>query len=170
MQSLLEVLHAARDLAPTSASGLQAIARAPALATGNSLVVKPAEQASLTMLRTAELALEAGLPEGVLNVVPGLGEKAGKALALHMDVDAIVFTAGIGENSAMCRQRTLQRLDYLGARLDDDLNRDAHVSHASPVAEVSHRHSRVRLLVVKTDEVLEALGHHVLTDEAARWV
>ncbi|MAW79495.1 MAG: aldehyde dehydrogenase PuuC [Parvularcula sp.] len=65
---------------------------APALATGNSLVVKPAEQASLTMLRTAELALEAGLPEGVLNVVPGLGEKAGKALALHMDVDAIVFT------------------------------------------------------------------------------
>ncbi|WP_375202590.1 aldehyde dehydrogenase [Hyphococcus sp.] len=65
---------------------------APALATGNSIVVKPAEQASLTMLRTAELAMEAGLPEGVLNVVPGLGEKAGKALALHMDVDAIVFT------------------------------------------------------------------------------
>ncbi len=65
---------------------------APALATGNSMVVKPAEQASLTMLRAAELGLEAGLPEGVLNVVPGLGEKAGKALALHMDVDAIVFT------------------------------------------------------------------------------
>ena len=65
---------------------------APALTTGNSIVIKPAEQASLTMLRTAELAMEAGLPEGVLNVVPGLGEKAGKALALHMDVDAIVFT------------------------------------------------------------------------------
>jgi len=65
---------------------------APALATGNSIVIKPAEQASLTMLRTAELAMEAGLPEGVMNVVPGLGEKAGKALALHMDVDGIVFT------------------------------------------------------------------------------
>lgn len=65
---------------------------APALATGNSLVIKPAEQASLTMLRTAELAIEAGLPEGVLNVAPGLGETAGKALALHMDVDGIVFT------------------------------------------------------------------------------
>ena len=65
---------------------------APALATGNSIVMKPAEQASLTMLRAAELASEAGLPDGVLNVVPGEGAKAGKALALHMDVDGIVFT------------------------------------------------------------------------------
>jgi len=65
---------------------------APALATGNSIVMKPAEQASLTMIRTAELAAEAGLPDGVLNVVPGDGVSAGKALALHMDVDSIVFT------------------------------------------------------------------------------
>ncbi|WP_411820116.1 aldehyde dehydrogenase [Hyphococcus formosus] len=65
---------------------------APALATGNSVIMKPAEQASLTMLRAAELAQEAGIPAGVLNVVPGDGAKAGKALALHMDVDALVFT------------------------------------------------------------------------------
>ncbi len=65
---------------------------APALATGNSIVMKPAEQASLTMLRAAELAAEAGLPEGVLNVVPGDGAAAGKSLALHMDVDSVVFT------------------------------------------------------------------------------
>ena len=65
---------------------------APALATGNSVIMKPAEQASLTMLRAAELAAEAGLPEGVLNVVPGEGATAGKALALHMDVDSVVFT------------------------------------------------------------------------------
>ncbi len=65
---------------------------APALAAGNSVVLKPAEQSPFSALRLAELALEAGLPEGVLNVVPGLGEAAGKALGLHMDVDCLAFT------------------------------------------------------------------------------
>ncbi|WP_375739688.1 aldehyde dehydrogenase [Pseudomonas boanensis] len=65
---------------------------APALAAGNSVVLKPAEQSPFSALRLAELALEAGLPEGVLNVVPGLGEHAGKALGLHPDVDCLVFT------------------------------------------------------------------------------
>lgn len=64
----------------------------PALAAGNSVVVKPPEQASLTTLRIAELALEAGVPEGVFNVVPGLGHVAGKAIGLHSDVDAVSFT------------------------------------------------------------------------------
>ncbi|MFA5121854.1 aldehyde dehydrogenase [Zavarzinia sp.] len=64
----------------------------PALATGNSVVLKPAEQSPLSALRLAELASEAGLPEGVLNVVPGFGETAGAALGLHMDVDAVTFT------------------------------------------------------------------------------
>ena len=65
---------------------------APALAAGNSVVLKPAEQSPFSALRLAELALEAGIPEGVLNVVPGLGESAGKALGLHMDVDCLAFT------------------------------------------------------------------------------
>ncbi|MDD2089702.1 aldehyde dehydrogenase [Pseudomonas guariconensis] len=65
---------------------------APALAAGNSVVLKPAEQSPFSALRLAELALEAGLPEGVLNVVTGLGEQAGKALGLHPDVDCLVFT------------------------------------------------------------------------------
>ncbi|HNC16346.1 MAG TPA: aldehyde dehydrogenase family protein, partial [Solirubrobacterales bacterium] len=65
---------------------------APALAAGNSIVLKPAEQSSLAAIRLAELASEAGLPDGVLNVVPGTGEKAGRSLGLHMDVDAITFT------------------------------------------------------------------------------
>lgn len=65
---------------------------APALATGNSVVVKPAEQAPLPVIALAELAAEAGLPDGVFNVVPGRGERAGKALGLHMDVDKIAFT------------------------------------------------------------------------------
>lgn len=65
---------------------------APALAAGNSVVLKPAEQSPLSALRLAELAMEAGLPEGVLNVVPGLGETAGQALGRHMDVDCLAFT------------------------------------------------------------------------------
>jgi 4-guanidinobutyraldehyde dehydrogenase/NAD-dependent aldehyde dehydrogenase len=64
----------------------------PALATGNSVVLKPSEKSPLTALRVAELALESGLPEGVLNVVPGFGHTAGEALALHMDVDCVAFT------------------------------------------------------------------------------
>jgi gamma-glutamyl-gamma-aminobutyraldehyde dehydrogenase len=69
---------------------------APALATGNSIVLKPAEQSPLTALKLGQLALEAGVPDGVLNVAPGFGESAGQALARHMDVDLIAFT-GSGE-------------------------------------------------------------------------
>lgn len=65
---------------------------APALAAGNSVVLKPAEQSPFSALRLGELALEAGLPAGVLNVLPGLGEQVGKALGLHQDVDCLVFT------------------------------------------------------------------------------
>ena len=65
---------------------------APALAAGNSIVLKPAETASLTLLKLAELALEAGVPPGVFNVVTGPGRVTGEALALSMDVDVMVFT------------------------------------------------------------------------------
>jgi 4-guanidinobutyraldehyde dehydrogenase / NAD-dependent aldehyde dehydrogenase len=64
----------------------------PVLAAGNSMVLKPSEKSPLTALKVAELAIEAGIPAGVLNVVPGLGQTAGKALALHMDVDCVAFT------------------------------------------------------------------------------
>ncbi len=69
---------------------------APALAAGNTVVLKPAEIASLSLLRLAELALEAGMPEGVFNVVTGKGSVTGKALGLHMDVDALAFTGSGG--------------------------------------------------------------------------
>ena len=65
---------------------------APAVAAGNSVIVKPAELTSLSTIRMAELAAEAGIPAGVLNVVPGLGETAGQALGRHMDVDMVSFT------------------------------------------------------------------------------
>ena len=64
----------------------------PALATGNSVILKPAEQSPLTALRLGELAAEAGLPDGVLQVVPGFGETAGQAIGRHSDVDMITFT------------------------------------------------------------------------------
>jgi acyl-CoA reductase-like NAD-dependent aldehyde dehydrogenase len=64
----------------------------PVLAAGNSLVLKPSEKSPLTAIRIAALAHEAGIPEGVFNVVPGLGHEAGKALASSMDVDCIAFT------------------------------------------------------------------------------
>jgi acyl-CoA reductase-like NAD-dependent aldehyde dehydrogenase len=65
---------------------------APALAAANSVVVKPAKQTPLSMLRLAEIITQAGLPEGVLNVVPGFGSDAGRALGLHNEVDKIGFT------------------------------------------------------------------------------
>ncbi|MGE8411491.1 MAG: aldehyde dehydrogenase [Pseudomonas sp.] len=65
---------------------------APALAVGNSFILKPSEKSPLTAIRIAQLALEAGIPKGVFNVLPGYGHTVGKALALHMDVDVLAFT------------------------------------------------------------------------------
>ena len=65
---------------------------APALAAGNSVIVKPAEQTSLTALRLAELAIDAGIPRGVLSVIPGMGPDVGEPIGLHPDVDMVSFT------------------------------------------------------------------------------
>ena len=69
---------------------------APALAMGNSLILKPSEKSPLTAIRLASLAKEAGIPDGVFNVLPGFGQTAGSALALHMDIDTLVFTGSTG--------------------------------------------------------------------------
>lgn len=71
---------------------MQAWKWGPALAAGNTVVLKPAEQTPLTALRVGELAMEAGFPDGVVNIVPGYGPTAGAALSSHMDVDKIAFT------------------------------------------------------------------------------
>lgn len=84
-----------------------------------------------------------------------LRKQIGAYAAAMGGVDAIAFTGGIGENSALVRHRTLQRLDFLGARLDEDGNRDASVSPARPVARIDERNSRVALLVVSCDEQRE---------------
>ncbi len=80
----------------------------PALAAGNSVVLKPSEKSPLTGLRMAELAVQAGLPPGVFNVVTGHGHEAGEALAMHMDVDAIGFTGStrVGRRMLDCAGRS----------------------------------------------------------------
>jgi gamma-glutamyl-gamma-aminobutyraldehyde dehydrogenase/4-guanidinobutyraldehyde dehydrogenase/NAD-dependent aldehyde dehydrogenase len=85
---------------------------APALAAGNSVVLKPSEKSPLTALRLAELALVAGIPAGVFNVAPGFGPEAGSPLALHMDVDCIAFTGStrVGKQiHVMAGQSNLKR-------------------------------------------------------------
>jgi acyl-CoA reductase-like NAD-dependent aldehyde dehydrogenase len=74
---------------------------APALAAGNCVVIKPSEWSSRSAIRLAQLAIEAGLPPGVLNVVPGVGETVGRALGLHGDVDMISFTGSTGVGKLM---------------------------------------------------------------------
>jgi acetate kinase len=84
-------------------------------------------------------------------------------------VDAIVFTGGIGENSALMRHRVCQRLDYLGAQLDEDRNRDVSLSPEAPVGRLSTESSRVQLLAVATDEAREiARQVAALVDEQDR--
>lgn len=74
---------------------------APALAAGNTVVLKPAPQTPLSSLRLAELCLQAGLPDGLINVVPGPGDPTGAALTSHEDVDTITFTGSVGTGKAI---------------------------------------------------------------------
>lgn len=90
---------------------------APALATGNSVVLKPAEQSSLSAIRLAELALEAGVPEGVFNVVTGLGPDVGRALGLHMDVDGLFFTGSTQVGKYFMEYAAQSNLKKIGLEL-----------------------------------------------------
>jgi len=109
--TLKEPLGVVGAILPFNGSiGASAMKLAPALACGNCVVVKPAEQAPLTVLRLGELLLEAGLPDGVANIVTGFGE-AGRALAEHPDVDCIAFTGStsVGKQILAASAGTLKR-------------------------------------------------------------
>ena len=86
-----------------------------ALAMGNSVVLKPSEKSPLSALRLAELAIEAGIPEGVFNVLRGFGKDAGEPLALHMDVDGLVFTGStaIGKHLLVCAGQSNMKRAYM---------------------------------------------------------
>jgi 4-guanidinobutyraldehyde dehydrogenase/NAD-dependent aldehyde dehydrogenase len=88
---------------------------APALAMGNSVVLKPSEKSPLSVIRLAQLASEAGIPDGVFNVVPGYGAEAGEPIALHMDVDGLVFTGSTatGKHLLQCAARSNMKRAYM---------------------------------------------------------
>ena len=110
----------------------------PALATGNTIVMKPAEQTPLSCLRLAELALEAGFPPGVINVVPGYGPTAGAALVKHPQVDKIAFTGEGATAKIIMRDAadTLKRLTFeLGGKSPNIVFADADLDAAVAGAE-----------------------------------
>lgn len=109
----------------------------PALATGNTIVMKPAEQTPLTCLRLGELALEAGFPPGVINIVPGYGPTAGAAIVKHRMVDKVAFTGSCetGQRIMADAAQTLKRTTFeLGGKSPNivfaDANLDAAISGA----------------------------------------
>ncbi len=143
---------------------------APALATGNTMVIKPSELTPLTTLRLAELCLEAGVPEGVVNVVTGYGSEAGEALARHMEVGKIAFTGSIRSARALLKasaESNLKRLSLeLGGKSPNIIFPDANLEAAIPAAfwaiyankgEVCSAGSRLLLHEKIHDEFLERL-------------
>jgi aldehyde dehydrogenase (NAD+) len=112
----------------------------PALATGCTVVLKPAEEAPLTPLRLGELALEAGIPAGVVNIVPGYGETAGAALAAHSDVDKVAFTGShiTGQSIIRASASNLKRVSLeLGGKSPDIVFADADIESAVPGAAMA---------------------------------
>src|SRR5579883_524380 len=106
---------------------------APALACGNTVILKPAEQTPLSALRLGELILEAGFPEGVVNIVPGFGETAGAALSAHPDVDKIAFTGSteVGKKILQASIGNLKRVTLeLGGKSPNIIFPDADLKYA----------------------------------------
>lgn len=109
---------------------------APALAMGNAVVLKPAEDTSLSALRFAEIATAAGLPEGALNVVTGLGEEAGAALAAHPGIDFISFTGSIEVGTLVqqaAAKNAVKCVLELGGKSPQIVFDDADVARAVPI-------------------------------------
>lgn len=146
---------------------------APALAMGNSVVLKPPEVASLSTLRLVALAHEAGLPDGVLNVVTGEGAIAGRALALSMDVDALAFTGSVGTGRQLMRyaaesnlKRVFLELGGKSPHIVFDDNADLDVAAKAVVNGIFRNSGQVciagsRLLV--QDTIHDALVDKIIT-------
>lgn len=146
----------------------------PALAAGCSIIVKPAEETSLTALRVAELAMEAGVPAGVFNVLPGLGPDVGEPLGRHMDVDRISFTGSTGTGRRFLRYAAESNLKEvtleMGGKnpavvLDDAENLDrvaAHIVNGAFWNMGENCSASSRLIVHKAvkDELLERIVAH----------
>jgi len=143
----------------------------PALLSGNSVVLKPAEQSPLSAIRLAELGSAAGLPPGVLNVVPGYGEEAGQALALHRDVDMVSFTGSTEVGKLMLRyagDSNLKRVALeCGGKTPHVVMADADIAAAAEgiawgiyynSGETCHAGSRVIAHASIKDQLVEAVA------------
>jgi len=144
----------------------------PALTTGCTVVLKPAEQTPLSALRLAELILEAGVPEGVVNVVTGFGETAGAALVAHDDVNKVAFTGSteVGKEIVKASAGNLKKLTLeLGGKSPNVVYADADMETAIPGAAnaIFFNHgqccaagSRLFVEYDHYDEVLEGVSEH----------
>jgi acyl-CoA reductase-like NAD-dependent aldehyde dehydrogenase len=153
---------------------------APALAAGNTVIVKPAELTPLTALRIGELALQAGLPEGVLTVLPGHGSEVGRALVTHPDVRKICFTGSVEvgkEIMSLCANDLTRVTLELGGKSATILFADANLEKAAaalPGAVFDNAGqdccARSRLLVERSiyDRFLALLEPHVLGWDCGR--
>ena len=144
----------------------------PALASGCTVVLKPAEQTPLSALRLGELIMEAGFPEGVVNIVPGYGETAGAALAAHPDVDKVAFTGSteVGKLIVHAAAGNLKKVSLeLGGKSPNVVFKDADLDSAIPGAAsaIFFNHGQCccagsRLYVEKPifDRVVEGVAEH----------
>ena len=144
----------------------------PALATGNTVVLKPAEQTPLTALRLGELFQEAGFPDGVVNIVPGFGETAGAALAAHPGVDKVAFTGSteVGKLILQAAAGNLKKVSLeLGGKSPNvvfaDVDLDAAIAGAASAIFFNHGQcccAGSRLYVENTifDKVVEGVAEH----------
>ncbi len=147
---------------------------APALAAGNSVIAKPSELTSMTALRLAELASEAGLPDGVFNVLPGYGETLGKSIGMHMDIDVVSFTGSTVVGRKFLEYSAASNLKEItlecGGKspsiiLSDAQNLDAiagHVTHAAFTNMGQNCCANSRLIVHHSlkEELLERIQKH----------
>src|SRR6185369_1331595 len=144
----------------------------PALAAGCTIVLKPAEQTPLSALRLGELCLEAGVPDGVVNIVTGYGETAGAALAAHPDVDKVAFTGSteVGKLIVQAAAGNLKKVSLeLGGKSPNLVFQDADLGVAIPGAAsaIFFNHGQCccagsRLYVEKAifDEVVQGVAEH----------
>jgi phenylacetaldehyde dehydrogenase len=144
----------------------------PALATGNTVVLKPAEQTPLTALRLGELIQEAGIPDGVVNIVPGYGETAGAALAAHPGVDKVAFTGSteVGKLILQAAAGNLKKVSLeLGGKSPNvvfaDVDLDAAIAGAAGAIFFNHGQcccagSRLYVENKVFDQVVEGVAQH----------
>lgn len=135
---------------------------APALTVGNTVVIKPPEEASLTTLALARILAEAGLPDGVLNVVTGLGEEAGEALVVHPGVAKISFTGGTETGKIIMRAAagTLKRLSLeLGGKSPNIILADADVAAAASAAVTAAFYNQGELCTAGSRLLVERAVH-----------